>query len=487
MPDSRSITCTSTCWEAARLDGHRADLDMRRSAGIITRSFSCRRTASQSRCGLHNTGTGVLLCPLTRGSGGRDGRGEIQYGPGPSSAERIARQRAAPLQEADPADRHPQGSPRARALREAQRQETESARRPQAQDETGRKSRALSRGRGDTLCPVRRRRRRRHPPFGAEHSGLAAPTEPWRRFLVALAAGTILSTLLTIQLLPDKVSLRVGQTAPEDIVAHKYAQYRGYRRNPPSPRRRRAERPQTVRERPQRSPASPRKKSFVSSRPFAALRTPAPQPARRRGAEERQRPCLPARVSSRRRCGLIPSPSPGLEPEAIRLVRQAMGRVISDDTDDLARARRALAAALSGRPRQRSRRMGGAPILVGVLPLVLRPNRIFDAANHPGREPPGSRRRPADLPDDLPRRCHHPAGRAGQRGAYRPFPGAGPPAAAHRLPDCGQPLASSASAWWALPGFICRTSTAGCTTRSRRWCCSPSPSARPCCWCGSPG
>ena len=42
---------------------------------------------------------------------------------------------------------------------------------------------------------------------------------------MALGAGTILSTLLTIQLLPDKVSLRVGQIAPEDIVAHKYAQY----------------------------------------------------------------------------------------------------------------------------------------------------------------------------------------------------------------------------------------------------------------------
>src|SRR5206468_1372116 len=40
-----------------------------------------------------------------------------------------------------------------------------------------------------------------------------------------LVTGVVLSTLLTIQVLPDRVSLRIGQTAPEDIVAHKYAQY----------------------------------------------------------------------------------------------------------------------------------------------------------------------------------------------------------------------------------------------------------------------
>jgi hypothetical protein len=40
-----------------------------------------------------------------------------------------------------------------------------------------------------------------------------------------MVTGAVLSTLLTIQLLPDKVSLRIGQIAAEDIVAHKYAQY----------------------------------------------------------------------------------------------------------------------------------------------------------------------------------------------------------------------------------------------------------------------
>jgi hypothetical protein len=56
--------------------------------------------------------------------------------------------------------------------------------------------------------------------------GLPRPLER-RRLLVGLATGVVLSTLLTIQLLPDKVSLHIGQTAPEDIVAHKYAQYGG--------------------------------------------------------------------------------------------------------------------------------------------------------------------------------------------------------------------------------------------------------------------
>src|SRR5207237_6239394 len=68
-----------------------------------------------------------------------------------------------------------------------------------------------------------------------------------------------------------------------------------------------------------------------------------------------------------------------MEPEALRLVHQAMGRVISDDSDDLPRARRALAAALSGVGGNDPASWEARRILTALLPAALRPNRIFDA------------------------------------------------------------------------------------------------------------
>src|SRR3989442_12264561 len=46
-----------------------------------------------------------------------------------------------------------------------------------------------------------------------------------RRLIVGVVTGAALSALLTIQLLPDKVSLRVEQTAPEDVIAYRYVRY----------------------------------------------------------------------------------------------------------------------------------------------------------------------------------------------------------------------------------------------------------------------
>ena len=59
------------------------------------------------------------------------------------------------------------------------------------------------------------------------------PVWPWprrrlgdpRRSLIGLSAGAALSVLLTIQLLPDRVSLRVNQIAPADVLAPRYVQY----------------------------------------------------------------------------------------------------------------------------------------------------------------------------------------------------------------------------------------------------------------------
>src|SRR5947199_7447494 len=46
-----------------------------------------------------------------------------------------------------------------------------------------------------------------------------------RKLVIGILTGAALSALLTVQLLPDKVSLRVNQIAPEDVVAHRYVQY----------------------------------------------------------------------------------------------------------------------------------------------------------------------------------------------------------------------------------------------------------------------
>jgi putative nucleotidyltransferase with HDIG domain len=85
-----------------------------------------------------------------------------------------------------------------------------------------------------------------------------------------------------------------------------------------------------------------------------------------------------------------------MEPEALRLVRQTMGRVINDDNDDLSHARQALASRLrqelhwSWRNEPRTLALNGIGgsdpasgearrVLAAALPGALRPNRIFDA------------------------------------------------------------------------------------------------------------
>ena len=56
-------------------------------------------------------------------------------------------------------------------------------------------------------------------------------TRQWRRLgdtrklVIGALTGAALAALLTIQLMPDKVSLRVNQIAPEDVIAHRYVQY----------------------------------------------------------------------------------------------------------------------------------------------------------------------------------------------------------------------------------------------------------------------
>jgi membrane-associated HD superfamily phosphohydrolase len=170
-----------------------------------------------------------------------------------------------------------------------------------------------------------------------------------RRLLIGLVTGAALSTLLTIQLLPDRVSLRIGQIAPEDIVAHKYAQYEDTAET--TRMQRVAE--QSVSSQYANDHGAPRLVEEEVRRLFAALR------------RSRNMATPPARLGEILKSELghaypveatdaalraDPAAFQRLEPEALRLVRTTMARGIRDDTDDLPRARRALAAAvLTGR------------------------------------------------------------------------------------------------------------------------------------------
>ena len=61
-----------------------------------------------------------------------------------------------------------------------------------------------------------------------ERSPLLAIWRRWgkhSRIAVAIWTGTVMAVLFTIQLLPDRVALQVGQVAPREIVAHRYVRY----------------------------------------------------------------------------------------------------------------------------------------------------------------------------------------------------------------------------------------------------------------------
>ncbi len=47
----------------------------------------------------------------------------------------------------------------------------------------------------------------------------------WRKLLVAVSTGAFISLLLIFQFLPDKVSVQIGQDAPQDILAPRFTRY----------------------------------------------------------------------------------------------------------------------------------------------------------------------------------------------------------------------------------------------------------------------
>jgi putative nucleotidyltransferase with HDIG domain len=201
-----------------------------------------------------------------------------------------------------------------------------------------------------------------------------------RRLLIGLATGSVLSTLLTIQLLPDRVSLRIGQIAPEDIVAHKYAQYE----DTTETRRLRTLAEQSVPNQYANDPSAAQQAAEQVRKLFALLRRArAARSSAARVAESLKNETGASYPGDgvEAALGCDPWAVDSLEPTAVRLVTQAMSRPIRSDADDLPRARQALEAAVraggdSSASADREARMA----LAGLLPTVLRPNRILDAA-----------------------------------------------------------------------------------------------------------
>lgn len=144
---------------------------------------------------------------------------------------------------------------------------------------------------------------------------LANPTGLW----VALGTGGILATLLTIQLLPDRVSLQLGQIATEDIIAHRTVRYLDER--------------ETERLRNEEAASVPKK---YATDPNAGAE-----------AEREARRFFEVARRSPEKLSTAPAKPPALDDAstqrlvkaAVSVVRQAMAQPIHNDTDELSRLR----------------------------------------------------------------------------------------------------------------------------------------------------
>jgi putative nucleotidyltransferase with HDIG domain len=204
-----------------------------------------------------------------------------------------------------------------------------------------------------------------------------------------VGTGAVLSALLTIQLLPDRVSLRVNQIAPEDVIAPRYLQYLDERA--------------TERLRAQAQAQVPRQYKSDHSAPAEAerevrrfyetvRRVQRDAPAVRRDRLQRELADELGSVFSHDRIATALKLSTGvltrLEQQTVAVVARAMAEPIRNDTDDMSRVRSQIGdrvAALSLPNEQ-------AALVVEVASVALRPNHIFAAA-----ATADARRREADL------------------------------------------------------------------------------------------
>jgi membrane-associated HD superfamily phosphohydrolase len=190
-----------------------------------------------------------------------------------------------------------------------------------------------------------------------------------------VVTGAALSALLTIQLLPDKVSLRVQQTAPEDVIAYRYVRYLDER----ATQELRAEAEASVPKQYANDQNAPAEAEREARRFFEAVRRAKGGSAawgadgRRDLTKELGKAFSPQLMASA--LTLDARTLAQLERRAVAMVREAMAQPIPDDTDDLSRIRRRLGERMSAFSLP-----GGASHLAReVASVSLRPNRIFEA------------------------------------------------------------------------------------------------------------
>jgi putative nucleotidyltransferase with HDIG domain len=196
-------------------------------------------------------------------------------------------------------------------------------------------------------------------------------------FWVALSTGTVLAILLTIQLLPDRVSLKLGQAAPEDIIAHRTVRFLDEHET----ERLRAEAAAAVPKRYALDPNAAAEAERDARRFFVVARQV--RAARAKGSARPSAPLPEAELAPALRDGplkmavtLEQKTLDRLAVQTASVVRRLMTEPIKNDTDDLSRLRRRIpgeVAAFSLPPAEHA--------LVGtVASAALRANRRFELA-----------------------------------------------------------------------------------------------------------
>jgi putative nucleotidyltransferase with HDIG domain len=195
---------------------------------------------------------------------------------------------------------------------------------------------------------------------------------------LAFATGGAVAALLTVQLLPDRVSLRPGQVAPEDIIAHRTVVYLDERET----KRLREEAAAEVPKKYAVDPNAGTEAERVVERFFEAARRRRGElssggrtPARAAPAWERDLPVVLREDLMEAAVALDPATADRLRRAAVSVVRQSLAQPIHNDTNDLGRVQSripGLVAAFSLLPAH-------ADLVAGVAAAALRPNRLFEA------------------------------------------------------------------------------------------------------------
>lgn len=197
-----------------------------------------------------------------------------------------------------------------------------------------------------------------------------------RRLWIGVGTGAVLSALLTVQLMPDRVSLRIDQIATADVIAPRYVQYL----DEPATERLRAQAAATVPKQYANDLSAPAEAEREVRRFYETVRRVQRDAAtdRREGHRQGLAEELGGIFSRQLLVEALVLDTPTLkrlEKQTLDVLSSAMGQPIRDDEDDLSRARRRLGQRVAGL----SLPPVEAHVVREVASVALRPNTIFEA------------------------------------------------------------------------------------------------------------